>query len=64
MALSKYYLLGLVILSFVCLYIFRIFNSQREKRRQEQRDRLKETRERYIRALINDSSTKEDESGK
>lgn len=64
MALSKYYLLGLVILSFVCLYIFRIFNSQREKRRQEQRDRLKETRERYIRALINDSSTKGDESGK
>lgn len=64
MALSKYYLLGLVILSFVCLYIFRIFNSQREKRRQEQRDRLKETRERYIRTLINDSSTKEGESGK
>lgn len=64
MAMSKYYLLGLVIFSFVCLYIFRIFNSQREKRRQEQRDRLKETRERYIRALINDSSTKEGESGK
>lgn len=64
MAMSKYYLLGLVIFSFVCLYIFRILNSQREKRRQEQRDRLKETRERYIRALINDSSTKEGESGK
>jgi uncharacterized membrane protein len=62
MAFLKYYILGIVLLSFVVLNLFRIYNSRRESRRQEQRDRLKETRERYIKSLLKDGSTEEKES--